>query len=150
MAQILESLSVIFLSPAKDQLAFYLWCIYGAVLLVLIYLKYRRMTLGRAVRTLVEGEIFSEDAALPAQKISRNKMVLKALDGGDRLIAKVGKDGEKRYFIPEERRKKAEYLFKASGDGFLYTLGTAAALYATLVALYYLLPQIFPEIFASF
>ncbi len=150
MAQVLESLSVIFLSPAKDQLSFLLWCIYGAVLLVLVYLKYRRMTLGRVVRTLLEGEIVSPEAAIPSERISQKKAVLKALETRECLIATVEKEGETCYFIPEERRKKAEYLMKASGDSFLYTLGTAAALYATLVALYYLLPMIFPEIFASF
>ena len=150
MAQVLESLSVIFLSPAKDKLSFLLWCVFGAVLLVLVYLKYRRNTLGRAVRTLLEGEIFEEEKALPAEKITQKKGVLKALDGRDRLVANVEKDGVKHYYIPEDRRKKAEYLFKASGDSFLVTLGSAAALYAVLVALYYLLPIIFPEIFGTF
>ena len=120
MAQVLESLSVIFLPPTKDDLSFLLWCVFGAVLLVLVYLKYRRHTLGRAVRTLLEKEIFEEEKALSAEEITQKRGVLKALSGRDRLVATVEQDGVKRYFIPEDRRKKAVERFVCSCEFATY------------------------------
>ena len=63
MEQIKESLSVLLISPLRDEYARLLWCIFIAVLLCGAYLFYRRVTVCRALKSLLEKECFSEDTA---------------------------------------------------------------------------------------
>ncbi len=150
LAVVAESLAVIFPPPFGDTLATLLWCAFGGAVLALVSLKRRRRTLGSAVKTLLEGEVHSEEKALFPEEISPKARVRKALVSTDRLLAKTEKEGRHAYFLPEDRVKKARYLLKASSDGFWSTFGSVAALYATLLTLYYLLPILFPEQFGSF
>ncbi len=153
MEQILESLSVLFIPPFTDTLSTLLWCAFLAVLGSLIYLFYRRATFGAALRLLMEKGCHSPETALPACELTENRRILKALDSQERLIAKASDQMEEalrkekgacqqqlRYYIPQDRQKKAEYFFKASSGKAWQIVLAVLGLYLTLVLLYYFLP----------
>lgn len=150
LAVVAQSLSVVFPPPFGERLATLLWCAFGGAMLALFSLKRRRRTLGSAVKILLEGEVHSEEKALLPEEISPKRSVQKSLESTDRLLAVTEKEGKRAYYLPEDRIKKAQYLLKASSDSFWKTLGSVAALYATLLTLYYLLPILFPEQFGTF
>ncbi len=139
MEQIKESLSVLWISPTRDELSRLLWCIFLAVLLCGAYLVYRRMTVGKALSLLTEKGCFSEESAKTAEELGVKNPAFFTADA--RLVKKT--EGETpRYYIPEELKKKAEYMQKAGKAKWWHALLAILALYLVLVVLYYLLPAI--------
>jgi hypothetical protein len=148
MEQILESLSVIFIPPTKDRLALLLWCAFASAVFVLVYLAYRKKTLGRIVSRILESGATDPEKAVSFEAEEEKRPLPEKYS--DRLVETVEKDGKKSYYIPEDRLKKAEYLLKASGGSLKNVLLSVLALYVCLVALYYFLPFAFPEYFSNF
>ncbi|MBR4288288.1 MAG: hypothetical protein IKT50_02490 [Clostridia bacterium] len=139
MEQIKESLSVLWISPARDDLSRVLWCIFVAVLLCGIYLIYRRATVGKALGLLTEKGCFSPESAKTAEELGlKNES---ALTADAHLIKRL--DGEKkRYYIPEELKKKAEYMQKAGTAKWWHACLGILGLYLVLVILYHILPDL--------
>ncbi len=139
MEQIKESLSVLWISPARDEMARILWCIFVAVLLCGAYLIYRRQTVGKALRFLTENGCFSEETAKTVKELGlKNPSSLTA----DARLVKAVDGEEKRYYIPEELKKKAEYMQKAGKAKWWQALLLILAMYLVLVVLYHLLPDL--------
>ena len=139
MEQIKESLSVLLISPLRDEYARLLWCIFIAVLLCGAYLLYRRATVCRALKSLTEKECFSEETAKTAEELGIKKE--SDLTADAHLVKKVG-EKPSRYFIPENLRKKAEYMQKAGKAKWWQALGGILALYLVLVVIYHILPTL--------
>ena len=139
MEQIKESLSVLWISPVKDDLARILWCIFAAVLLCGAYLIYRRATVGEALRRLSENGCFSEESAKTAEALGLKKA--SSLTADAHLVKTVDGD-QKRYYIPEELKKKAEYMQKAGKAKWWQAFLGIAGLYLVLVILYHILPSL--------
>ena len=161
MEQILESLSVLLIPPFTDTLSTMLWSAFLAVLGVLLYLFYRRFTFGAALKLLLERGCTSPESALSGRELTKKKHILKALGNQDRLVVKIlpetgetestPEPGNKksdllrqttRYYIPEDRQKKAAYFFKASSGKIWQIVLAVLGLYLALVVLYYLLPDL--------
>lgn len=139
MEQIKESLSVLWISPVKDDLSRLLWCVFLAVVLCGIYLIYRRATVGKALRLLSEKECFSEETAKTAEELGLKKSA--GLTADARLVKKTAGETA-RYYIPEELRKKAEYMQKSGSVKWWQALIGILALYLVLVVIYHVLPDL--------
>ena len=139
MEQVKESLSVLWISPAKDDLSRLLWCVFLAVLFCGAYLIYRRVTVGEAIGALMKNDCFSPESAKTPKELG-----LKGTSGllQDARLVKKTEDAETRYYIPEELRKKAEYMQKSGKAKWWQALLSILALYLVLVVIYYLLPAI--------
>ncbi len=132
-----ESLSVLWIAPWQDTLAMILWAIFLAALLTLGYLLLRRFGLGRAIEALTAAGCVDEGSAKSAEELGLHR----GLDGIDRLIERV--DGEPpRYYLPQERQKKAEFFSKTLSTKWWIILLEILALYLVLVILYYILPDL--------
>ena len=150
MEQILESLGVIFISPLRDGLATLLWCVFAAALGGLLYLVWKRKTLGAFLLELDRLSAHSPETGL-------TKDAVLALKGGEKywnspeafFEKREREDGVTVIYFPEEKRKKAEYLMKKSASSVKEILLSVASLYACLVALYYLLPVVLPGYFGN-
>lgn len=139
MEQIKESLSVLWISPVRDDLAQILWCIFAAVLLCGAYLIYRRATVGKALRLLTEKGCFSEESAKTCEELGlKNASSLMA----DAHLVKRLEGEQTRYYIPEELKKKAEYMQKAGKAKWWQALLGILGLYLVLVVLYHVLPDL--------
>jgi hypothetical protein len=144
MQQILESLSIFVVRPWQDELAGLMWCIFLAVIAAYVFTIAQRQSLGKAVKILMDAECFSEERAKTAKELPgfREKAVKKY----DRMIETVKEEGEPaRYFLPEDRHKKAEALFKAASNPFWQVLLGIIGFYLALVILYYILPFILEQ-----
>lgn len=139
MEQVKESLSVLWVSPVRDDLARLLWCIFLAVLLSGAYLIFRRATVGKALKSLTEKGCFSEETALSASALGLADT--RGLEADARLVKKTVEDTP-RYFIPEECRKKSEYMLRAGKTKWWQALLGILGLYLILVVLYYVLPEL--------
>jgi len=140
---ILESLSVVFISPVRDPLAGLVWCVFLGVLGAWLYLSCRRKTLGKAIRTILDAGCDSPETAKTKEELFPAKKAPRVLDSRERMIASaVGEDGVKRYYLPENCREKAAYFLKAGKTPVFLVLLEIAGLYALLVALYYILPPL--------
>ena len=137
--QIKESLSVLFVPPWRDEIAMVAWCVYLAVVGVWIYLTYRRVTLGKALRILLDAACTTEESAKTAAELKLGK---KAGISDERLIATVEKDGVTRYFLPEDRLKKAQYFLGVSGGSLWKTLLFLAGAYIVMILAYYFAPSV--------
>lgn len=144
MEQILESLSVFVISPFEDKFAGIMWCIFLAVILVFVSTLRQRATLGKAVKALQEKGCATAETALSAEELG--KIPSSALKTRDRLIRTVTEEGKPvRYFLPEENRKKAETLLKATSTPIWLAILEIAALYVVLAILYHLLPWLLDQ-----
>lgn len=142
MEQILESFSIFVISPFQDSLAGIMWCVFLAVVLVLVSSMYQRATLGKAIRILREKGSTTPENALPGKELG--KIPASALKGRGRLIEKtVTEKGEERYFLPEENSKKADALLKTTSTPLWLALLELLALYLILAILYYVIPWMF-------
>ena len=139
MEQIKESLSVLFIPPWQDEIAMVAWCIYLSVVGVWIYLTWRRVTVGRAIRTLLDSACTTEESAKTAAEL---KVSPKAFPARERLIAQVETDGVTRYYLPEDRMKKAGYFLNVSGGKVWKTLLFLAGAYVVMILSYYFAPTI--------
>lgn len=137
MEQIKESLSVLWISPARDDLARLLWCAFAAVLLCAAYLIYRRATVGKAIALLTQKECFSEESAKTVEELGLKNAAGLSVDA--RLVKKTA-DETPRYYIPEELKKKAEYMQKAGRAKWWQAGLSILAMYLVLVILYHVLP----------
>ncbi len=141
MDQILESLSVVFISPLKDELATLMWCVFLAVVLVFVSTLRQKVTLGKAVKFFMEKGAFTPETALG--KAELGKISPSALKSGYRLMEKVSEKGkEDKYYLPEKNHKKAEAVLKATSTPIWLALLEIAAFYFFLVVLYYVLPYL--------
>ncbi len=131
MAQILESLSVVFPSPIGDDMALYLWCIFLGAVLVFVSTYLRAKREGKILETLLEAECHGEDEALP---IPEGKV--------PSCVKSVDVEGVRHLYLPEENVKKAEAVLKSASAPVWLCLLELLALYVLLLALYYLLPLI--------
>ena len=140
MQQILESLSVIFISPFRDTFSGLLWCVFLAVILAIAYHSFRRRAILAVLKKLSEEGCVSSNTAKDARLLFGEKEPL-ALRFRDRLIACTNEEPP-RYYLPEECTEKAAYYRKSGNSPAWQILLGIVALYAALVAIYYLLPTI--------
>ncbi len=139
MDQILESLSVFVISPFQDELAMMMWCVFLAVVLALGFTAVQRFSLGKAVKILMENGCFSEESAKSAKELGAFRE--KSVKRYDRMIETVKAEGKpNRYFLPEERKKKADALLKTASSPIWQILLGILGLYVLLAILYYILP----------
>ncbi len=139
MQVILESLSVLWISPFRDSTATSVWCVFAAVVGAWIYLVVRRVSLGKAVRALEQNGCHTAETAGSAEKLGISPS---AISPKEKLIARVEKDGVTHYFLPEESKKKAEYFKKAGGGPLWLNLLLILGAYLVMVITYYLLPDL--------
>lgn len=141
MRSILDSLSVLFISPLRDENALLMWCVFLAVVGVWLYLICRRAGLGRAIRALEEALAFTPESAKSEKELGKG--AARGLRARDRLIKTVpGDGGETKYYLPEENLKKAAYFKKAGTSPLWQTLLGFVGLYLVLVLAYYFLPDL--------
>ncbi len=150
MEQILESLGVIFISPFRDGLAGLLWCVFVAALGAFLYLVGKRKTLGAFLGELDRLSAHTVETGATKEALSHVKGFEKSWNSSEAFFEKAKReDGIEVVFLPEEKRKKAEYLMKKSVSSPWEILLSVVALYACLVALYYLLPIVLPGYFGN-
>ncbi len=140
MQQIKESLSVIFISPLKDELAGLMWCVFLAMVLVLVSTLRQQATLGKVLKVLLEKGAFTAENALSQKEFG--KISPSALKGKYRLIEKTGEGKDVKYFLPEKNHEKAHSVLKAGSTPLWLALLELCALYFLLVIIYYVLPLI--------
>ncbi|MBR5295135.1 MAG: hypothetical protein IKU24_00930 [Clostridia bacterium] len=140
MQQILESLSVIFISPLKDELAGLMWCVFLAMVLVLVSTLRQRATLGKVIEKIKEKGAISEETALSAKELG--KIPSSAVKGKFRLIESVQTKEGIKYFLPQRNLAKADAILKAGSTPLWLALVELAAFYILLVIIYYVLPYL--------
>lgn len=141
MEQILESLSVLVIPPWRDETAMTVWCVFLAVAGTVIYLTLRRLTLGRTLRALMNGGCTDPRSAKEAEALPGASK--RALESRDRLIEKVEEEGAPtRYYLPDDRLKKAQYFMKASGTKLYLLFLEVLGAYLIMVLAYYFLPSV--------
>lgn len=144
MQQILESLSVFVVRPWQDELAGMMWCIFLAVIAAYLITLAQRHSLGKAVKILMNAECFSEESAKSAEELSGFRP--KAVKKYDRMIRIAEEEGKPpRYFLPEDRREKAEALLKTASTPFWQILLGIFGFYLALVIMYYVLPLLLEQ-----
>ncbi|MBQ4037343.1 MAG: hypothetical protein IJC84_04380 [Clostridia bacterium] len=142
MQQILESLSVVFISPFRDSTAGLLWCVYLAVVAALVYTLIRRGRLKKLVLALQDKGAVSPETALSEEQLAIPLPDEKSLRQEKLVAVTENDDGDPCYYLPAERQEKIASLFKAGETRLLPVLGGLVGLYALLVAAYYLIPMI--------
>jgi hypothetical protein len=141
---------VIFISPFRDGLATLLWFVFAAALGGFLYLGVKRKTLGAFLSELDRLSAHSAETGVTREALAHVKGVEKTWNSAESFFEKEKReDGTEVAFLPESKKKKAEYLMKKSASSWKATLLSVAALYACLVALYYLLPIVLPGYFGN-
>jgi len=97
-----------------------------------------------------EGCVDPESARSAAELGIPSATEAKLANPSERLIVCVEEEGTKRYYIPSDRIRKAQYLAGRADSGFWMTVGSIVGLYFVLVILYHLLPIIFPDLYWNF
>lgn len=140
MDVLLESLSVLWIPPWKDQTALTVWCVFGGILLVFFYLQYRRMTLGKVLRTLLDAGCDSPETAKSAEELGIRKAFI---SDKDRLAVRLSdEEGNEKFYLPRERMKKAAYFLKASGGSPIRLVLAILLGYFALILAYYFGPTL--------
>ena len=137
MEQVWESLSVLWLSPLADTLATVLWGFFAGTVIAACYTVYRRRTLGGVLSALIGAEAFDEASAKTAEELGLGRIRRRALASRDRLIEET--DGG-RYFLPGDRREKADALLKSGKTPLWLVLLLILASYALMLALHAVIP----------
>lgn len=118
------------------------WTVYIGIALGTILSYYNKAILGKAIRALLEREVFGEDKALTAEELgfSRNFFILNSIRRGvlERFVHTV--EGEpKRYYLIEEERHRAELRYSNKGtDLFVVVVALVIFLIVAFVAARYL------------
>ncbi len=136
MTDVLHSLSVLWVSPARDALATVLWCLWLGVVLASVYAYGRGRTLGRAINALKEAGAESPETAKTASQLGLKGLRARALKSRDHLIAREG-DG---FYLPPETAEKARAVTRFAPAGWWGIPLTALLGYALLVAAWYVIP----------
>ena len=140
MDVLLDSLSVLWISPFRDQTALTLWCVYVGILLVFFYLQYRRITLGKILRALIDAGCDSPETAKSAEELG---VRIGLFSEKDRLAVRISPEGGvDKFYLPRERMKKAAYFLKASGGGPLRLFLVIVLAYFVLMFAYYFGPSL--------
>lgn len=135
MAQILESLSVLWVAPWQDSLAGVLWALWLGILLATCYAWYRRMTLGKALDALLKDGCDSPEKAKSARELCLSPAAAKALQR-ERMIRKAGEG----FYLPPESQKKAQAVNKVGSIALWQIPLVALGAYAALVVAYHIIP----------
>jgi len=135
-----ESLSVLYFSPFEDDLSLILWCAFLGMIGALIYLIYRRQTLGKAILSLQEKGCTTEEGAKTPQELGLSP---KLFQGQGRLFGKIKReDGSFAYYLPDSCREKAAALLKAaSSKPWVIALGILGMYFLVLI-IYHILPDL--------
>ena len=121
--------------------------IYGVcigVILAALYTFYYQYVPGSAVRALLRANAFSEETSKSADELGLSTLALRELTRGKavRRIVCCTEDGNKRYYIPESIRCRAEVRFDKKGNGLAGLILTA--IFSLVLAI--VLIKIFPVI----
>ena len=138
MEQIKESLSVLVI-PSTDTLGMILWCVFIGVCIACFSVYKQKLTLGRAVKILLEKKAFTKENAV---EIDKKMIPASFLRGRERLILFVEEEGKKKFYLPEENQDKARAILKSAKTPLWLALLELVALYALLFIIYQVLPLI--------
>ena len=130
MQQILESLSVVFISPFRDSTAGLLWCVYLAVVAALVYTLSRRRRMKKLLFALQDKGAVSPESACTAKALAVPVPEAAALRAEKLVAVTENEDGEACFYLPVERQEKVAALLKSGETGFWPVLGGLTGLYA--------------------
>lgn len=122
------------------------FCVVAGILVAFFWNLLTRILFGRLVAGLIEKDAKSEDSAVTLGElgIKNGGLVLFALSRKStlsRLVGIVIQEGERKYFLPAEKREKAKSIY-GTQQGTLLSFVVALALIALLVVLLlYVLPK---------
>ena len=94
------------------------WSVYIGVAIGVVMGYYNKSLLGKAIRSLLEKEAFGEEKALTAEELgfAKNHMILNSIRRGVLARFVHTLDGEeKRYYLIEEERHRAELRYSNKG-----------------------------------
>lgn len=121
-------------SPLESGRSLILWGVFLGFVLAILYLMLIRAKSARVLKTLLEKEAFDAASAVP---LSRKTPDRGALAG---VVKSAGNGEEKTWFIPPEKREKAEYLARLRAFKWYLPLLAILALYAAMLAVHAVLP----------
>ncbi len=118
------------------------WTVYIGVAIGVIMTYYNRAILGRAIRALLEQEVFGADKALTAEALgfANNRFIMNSIRRGvlARFVHTTGED-PKRYYLIEEERHRAELRYSNKGtDLYVVIIALVIFLIVAFVAARYL------------
>ena len=106
------------------------------------YIYYNRVILGKFIRFLMKQCAFDEQSALTLEEsgFANNHMLVGALKKGSAtLYGVVHVTEEKAYYIPEEKKKKADKMFASEGTSLVIAIAASIVIllasYAVALAL---------------
>lgn len=120
------------------------WAVYIAIVISTLATYYNKAILGKAIRAIIEKGVYSKEAALTASELGFAKKfyVIRSIEKGvlSRFIRTVEDDkGEKRYYMEEELRIRAELRYSNKGtDLYAVIVGLVIFLVLAFLAAEYL------------
>lgn len=135
-------MNYLWFSPLESDLALLLWGVFLGAILALLYLLLLRGRTSRTVERILAGGCTDEASALPAEKLGLSPAALKrAGKGAAASVVRVLPDPQgDRAYVPEEKRRKAEYLAgKLRWKWWQFVLAVIA-LYAVMIGAHAVLP----------
>ena len=127
-------MEILFFSPFESDRALILWGIYLGFVAAILYLSFLRVRTGRILKTLLSAGATDEKSAvpLPAKRPDRGALA--------HVLKEAGDGEEKRWFIPEEKREKAEYLAGFRSFRWILPVLAILLLYAAMLGVHAVLP----------
>ena len=127
-----------------DTIGVIFWCIFLAVVAVLISVRLQNKTLGKVILTLREKKANTEETALPLADLG--KLPEKALKGSGTLFARVRDEkGAERIYLPEKSEAKADALLKAGATPLWLAILETVGLYFLLFTVHQFLPWLLEQ-----
>lgn len=131
-------------SPLESESNLILWCAFAGCLAGILYTALLRGGTKRFLNALLQQNCTAVDTAKsPAALGVKAKAAARAEKGALRgVLAVTGEGEEKRYYIPEEKRAKAEYAAGLKWNPWL-ALAAAAGLYLAMCLIHAALAAMF-------
>ncbi|MBQ9941249.1 MAG: hypothetical protein IJO74_06910 [Clostridia bacterium] len=127
-----------------EYLNIILWSLGIGVCLCNFYIYYNRIVLGKFVRELIKKSSYSEnDAVFPDAVGLQNDLFLKnSLKSKTSVLYGVITRCENGFYIPEEKKDKAEKMYGLKGSSFAMVIISSAAIIATVYLLTIIMPYL--------
>ena len=131
-------------SPLESESALILWCVFAGCVAAILYAAILRGTTRKILSALLEKACGGEETAKsPAELELKPAALARAEKGALRgVLSAAGEGEEKRYYIPEEKKAKAEYAAGLKWNPGL-ALAAVVGLYLVMCFVHAVLPAMF-------
>ena len=118
------------------------WTVYIGIAIGVIMTYYNKSVLGKAIRIMLEKQVFGEEKAMTAEELgfSGNFFIMNSIRRGVLArFVRVLEGEEKRYYLVEEERHRAELRYSNKGtDLYVVIIALVIFLLVAFVAARYL------------